>query len=149
MRKDETMAQKGQRVRFLYRGSFPDTEVFDDCNGKPHEITLGLHQVMRTLEDALLDMEVGEERTLRIAAADAYGTYDGKAVQRVPTYRIPQGDRLAEGETIAWTSPRNAEPLYARVLGIENQIASLDFNHPLAGKDIVYWIKLIEVLTVV
>ena len=49
------------------------------------------------------------------------------------------------GQYIGWTSPRNVEPIPVKVVSIENQIATLDFNHPLAGKDIVYWVKLVDV----
>lgn len=66
-------------------------------------------------------------------------------MQKVPTFKIPNGDKLPVGETIGWTSPRNIEPIPAKVVSIENQVATLDFNHPLAGQDIVYWVKLVSV----
>lgn len=132
-------------VRFLYKGSFPDGTVFDDSNGEPHQIHIGRRQVMRVLEDALGEMVVGEERTLEIAAEDAYGAYDESAVQRVPTFKIPNGANMPVGETIAWTSPRSIEPIPAKVLSIENQVATLDFNHPLAGKDIIYWVRVVDI----
>lgn len=110
------MAHKGQTARFLYRGSFPNGEVFDDCEGTPHEIILGRRQVMKALEDALLEMEPGEERTVELAAADAYGEYDESAVQHFPTYKVPNGENLPVGEYIGWTSPRNIEPIPAKVV---------------------------------
>lgn len=128
------MAHKGQTARFLYRGSFPNGEVFDDCEDTPHEIILGRRQVMKALEDALLEMEPGEERTVELAAADAYGEYDESAVQHFPTYKVPNGENLPVGEYIGWTSPRNIEPIPAKVVSVENQVATIDFNHPLAGK---------------
>ena len=99
---------------------------------------------MKALEDALLEMEPGEERTVELAAADAYGEYDESAVQHFPTYKVPNGENLPVGEYIGWTSPRNIEPIPAKVVSVENQVATIDFNHPLAGKDIVYWVKLLE-----
>ncbi len=128
-------------VYFQYRGSLPDGTVFDDSKGEAHHIYIGRRQVMRVLEDALDQMEIGEERTLEIAAKDAYGEYDQSAVQKVPTFKIPNGSNMPVGEIIAWTTPRSAEPIPAKVLEIENQVATLDFNHPLAGKDIIYWVK--------
>ena len=139
------MAEKGQIARFLYKGSFPDGEVFDDCNGEPYEIVLGRHQVMRALDDALLEMNPGDERTIKLPAKEAYGEYNEDAVQKFPAYKVPNGENLPVGETIRWTSPRNVEPIPAKVVSIENQIVTLDFNHPLAGKDIVYWVNLLEV----
>ena len=140
------MSSKGQRVRFLYRGSFPDGRTFDDCKGEPHEIVLGRRQVMKALEETLAAMEPGEERVLELSPAEAYGAYDESALQRVPTYRIPNGENLPVGQMIAWKTPRSAEPVPATVVSVENQVATLDFNHPLAGKDLVYWVKLIDVV---
>lgn len=140
------MLSVGQRVRFLYRGSFPDGVVFDEGMDQPHEIVLGRRQVMKALEDSLLDMELGEERVLKLSPDQAYGQYNQDAIQHVPTYAIPNGEALPVGEIIGWTSPRNSEPIPVKVLSVEKQVATLDFNHPLAGKDIEYWIKLVEVL---
>ena len=67
------------------------------------------------------------------------------AVQHFPTYKVPNGENLPVGEYIGWTSPRNIEPIPAKVVSVENQVATIDFNHPLAGKDIVYWVKLLDV----
>ena len=139
------MPQTGNRVRFLYRGSLLDGTVFDDGKDEPHEIILGRHQVMKPLEAALSSMEVGEERTVGIQAKDAYGLYDERALQSFPAYKVPHGEDLPVGETIGWTSPRNAQPIPAKVVNIENQVVTLDFNHPLAGKDIEYWVKLVAV----
>jgi FKBP-type peptidyl-prolyl cis-trans isomerase 2 len=128
-------------IGFLYRGSLPDGTVFDDSDGEPHVITVGRAHVMPLLEKALLEMDVGEERTVDIAAKDAYGAYDEEGVQKVPTYKIPNGENMPEGEMILWTSPRNNRPIPVKVTKIVNQVAYLDFNHPLAGKDISYWVK--------
>lgn len=141
------MAKTGQIVRFLYKGTLADNgEVFDDCKGEPHEVIIGRRQVMKPLEDALALMEPGEERVIELAAADAYGEYDESALQHFPAYKVPNGENLPVGEYIGWTSPRNIEPIPAKVVSIENQVVTLDFNHPLAGKDLTYWVKVVEVL---
>lgn len=134
----------GKTVRFLYKGSFPDGTVFDDGTAEPHEITLGRRQVMEAIESALSTMKVGEEAVIELSAEAAYGPYDEDAVQRFPAYMVPNGNNLPVGKTIGWTSPRNSQPIPAKVSSIENGIVTLDFNHPLAGKDIVYWVKLVE-----
>jgi FKBP-type peptidyl-prolyl cis-trans isomerase 2 len=130
-------------ISFLYKGSLSDGTVFDDSGDEPHEIITGRAHVMPVLEKALLEMEVGEERTLGIAAKDAYGEYDEEGVQKVPLYKIPNGGNMPEGEMILWTSPRNNKPIPVKVARIVNQVAYLDFNHPLAGKDITYWVKVV------
>jgi FKBP-type peptidyl-prolyl cis-trans isomerase 2 len=131
-------------LSFLFRGTLPDGTVFDDSGDEPYVIVAGRAGVMPRLEKALLEMTPGEERTLHLAAEDAYGAYDEGAVERVPTYRIPNGNEIPAGEIILWTSPRNNKPIPVTVSKIENQIAYLDFNHPLAGKELDYWVKLLE-----
>ncbi len=139
------MNREGQTVAFLYQGSLLDGTIFDEGKSTPHSIVLGRGNVMRALEEALGDMSLGEERTVEIAAADAYGEYDKNAVQHVPLYKIPHGSNMPVGEIVAWKTPLREEPIPARVASIENEVATLDFNHPLAGKDIVYWVKVVDI----
>jgi FKBP-type peptidyl-prolyl cis-trans isomerase 2 len=131
-------------VSFLYKGSLSDGTLFDDGGDEAHEIIIGRSSVMPVLEAALIEMEVGEERVVEIAAEDAYGAYDEEGVQKVPTYKIPNGEDMPEGEIILWTSPRSSKPIPVKVLKIVNQVAYLDFNHPLAGKDLSYWVKVTD-----
>jgi FKBP-type peptidyl-prolyl cis-trans isomerase 2 len=130
-------------ISFLYRGSLADGTVFDENTEAPHEITVGRSQVMPVLEQALVEMDVGEERVVDIAAADAYGEYLEDAIQSVPIHLIPNGEGIPEGETILWSSPRSPRPIPAKVLSTANKVAQLDFNHPLAGKDLIYWVKVV------
>ena len=138
--------RKNKFASFLYKGTLAETgEVFDDCQGEPHAVRLGRHQVMRIMENALMEMEIGEERTLELPAKDAYGEYDDNAVQTVPTWKIPNGENIPVGEIVAWKHPRSEDPVPAKVLSVINNVITLDFNHPLAGKDLVYWIKLVDI----
>lgn len=135
-----------KKVRFLYRGSLASGEVFDDCEGQAHEIVLGRRQVMPALEEALSQMRCGEERVVELCAQQAYGEHDPDAVQSFPACRVPNGENIPAGATIGWTSPRSAKPIPAKVVSVANKVVTLDFNHPLAGQDIVYWIKLLEIV---
>ena len=131
-------------ISFLYRGSLSDGTVFDDSGAEPHEIVAGRSQVMPLLEDNLLEMQVGEERTVNLLAEDAYGPYLETNVEKVPLYAIPNGKDLEVGAYIHWTSPRNNKPIPVKIRSIENEIVEMDFNHPLAGKDLVYWVKVVD-----
>lgn len=139
------MTADGQTVFFLYEGRFPNGEVFDDGTTDPHSIVIGRREVLPKMEAALAEMSVGEERTLELGPDDAYGRRIESAVQHFPAYKIPNGDKMPVGEYIEWFSPRNPDhPIPAKVQSIVNGEVTLDFNHPLADKDIVYWIKVVE-----
>lgn len=138
------MTCKKQIVRFLYRGALSDGEVFDTCLDEPHEVVLGRGRVMKPLEQALANMVPGEERTVEIPTEDAYGAYDEDAVQVVPACKVPHGSSMPVGSYVNWFSPRSLNPVPAKVVARENEVITLDFNHPLAGRDLVYWVKLVS-----
>lgn len=137
-----------RRARINYKGSLADGTVFDDNEtGEPLEIIIGGHSVMEPLDEALRDMAVGEERIVEIPAAQGYGEYDPDGIQKVQTSAIPRGEDLKAGMMIRWAFPKSAgNAVPARVLAADEWVVELDFNHPLAGKDLVYWIKLVELL---
>ena len=139
------MTGNKRTITFAYRGSFPDGEVFDDHENASMPIVVGRGEDMRALEDDLAELEIRQEHTVELAAKDAYGEYDPGAIQHVPTFKIPNGANMPVGQYIGWTSPRNIEPIPVKVVEIVNQVATLYFNHPLAGKDIVYWVKVIDI----
>lgn len=130
-----------KRITFNYCGKLEDGSVFDDGTAEPHSIIEGRGQVMPLLEKALLKMEIGEERTVVIPAEQAYGTWDSHAVVTAPASSIPKADLLPEGEYIAWKNPVSSKPLPAKVISKDCGIVQLDLNHPLAGKNLEYWVK--------
>jgi peptidylprolyl isomerase len=136
-----------KRVRINYKGCFSDGTVFyANENGDPIEIAVGGSSIPEALDKALADMKAGEERTIEVPKA--YGEYHPDAIQaNVPRFKIPNGDRLEEGMEVMWTSPVNPlNPVPAKVLHADEFTVDIDFNHPLAGKDLTYWVKLVEIL---
>lgn len=128
-----------------YKGYLKDTgELFDDGEGENYAIRFGSAQVMGPIEDAIRTMEIGEEREIDVPAKDAYGIYDERAVETVMVKDIPNGQNLPVGEYILWRNPLSEKPLPVKVLSVKNGIARFDFNHPLAGRDLTYRVKLIE-----
>jgi FKBP-type peptidyl-prolyl cis-trans isomerase 2 len=130
---------------FLYCGKLADSgEVFDDCSGEPLTITFGKTQVMPPIERALSEMEEGEEREVFVSADEGYGQREKQAIQRVLVQDVPNGRNLPVGEYILWKNPVTEHPIPVKVLSVHNGIAVFDMNHPLAGKDLIYGLELIE-----
>lgn len=134
-----------QTVTFLYEGRLKDTgEVFDDGTAEPLTITLGRGKAMGPVEEALATMSVGEERLVEVSAEDGFGTYDPRALQKMYTKDVPNGDDLPVGEYILWRNPVSPKPLPVKVVSVLNGIAQFDFNHPLADRDLVYRLTLVS-----
>ena len=136
-----------KRVRIHYKGSFAGGDVFiDKTKGEPVEIVVGGRALPDALDRAIAEMKPGEERS--VEAPKAYGEYHQEAVRtKVLRYKLPKGDQLQEGMELMWTGPANpGMPVPARIVRADEYSVDIDFNHPLAGKDLVYWVRLVEVL---
>lgn len=133
-------------VRVEFTGMLEDGTIFDSSeqNG-PLEFMTDCRQVIKGLDDAVQHMEVGETRTVHIAAADAYGHYDKRNIQKRDLRYIPNADQLPVGEVINFYGPVG-QKVPARVLDIDDKFAYLDFNHRLAGKDLIYTLTVTDIL---
>jgi len=87
-------------------------------------------------------MKVGEEKTVKIKADDAYGPKN-KNVQDVPKFAF-EGIELKEGEEIEMYS--NVGPVLVDVVKVEDETIKAIINHPMAGKDLTFKIKLNKIL---
>jgi FKBP-type peptidyl-prolyl cis-trans isomerase 2 len=139
--------RSGKCALVRYRGGAVGEEPVEDCSaGEPERIRIGTGAVPRGIDEALYDMEIGEQRTVLIPPARAYGDYDPEGVQVYPSSLIPDGDSLKEGQIIGWKNPVNGIFIPVRVMRSEAGCVQLDFNHPLAGKTLEYWIELLDVV---
>ena len=135
---------EGTTVRVHYRGTLEDGSEFDTSRGRdPLEFTIGSGQVIPGFESAVADMTVGDNTTITLDAENAYGGYHEEAVQVVPVTAFT--DDPYEGAVVQLLGP-NGERLAATITTIEGDDVTLDFNHPLAGKELTFEIELIEVV---
>ena len=136
--------ESGNTVRVHYKGTLEDGSVFDSSEGRdPLEFQLGSGQVIPGFDAAVTELEVGGSTTVNIVAADAYGDRVDEAIQEVPLSAFP--DAPEEGMMVELSAP-DGRRLAAVVNTIGEENVELDFNHPLAGKDLTFDIELVEVV---
>lgn len=132
----------GTCLYIYYKGGVDGEEPIDDhSTGEPFKIVLGAGQIAPGIEDALCDMEVGEEKTVVVPPEEAYGRYQEDGVQLYPRAMFPFGAELGEGDVFTWTNPASGMPIPVRVLEATDDAVKVDFNHPWAGKTLRYWLK--------
>ncbi len=121
--------------------------------GDPIDITLGAQQVMPEaralvpwIERALLDMAQGENRTVTIAADDAYGPYNETLVQTVirPVNPPDLDSRLEMGMMLQRKTPEGGDQSL-KVVALTEESVTLDANHPLAGEDLTFDLELVKI----
>lgn len=135
-------AQFGKLAYVRYRGGVLGEEPFDDrSTGEPVKIVLGAGQVCPGIEDALSEMEPGEERTVIVGPDQAYGRHDPDGVQTYPRTMFSFGSQLEQGDVFGWTNPASGQQIPVRVIEAYPDAVKVDFNHPLAEKTLSYWLK--------
>lgn len=138
------MTTAGQNVKAHYRGTLDDGTVFDSSydRGEPIAFVVGAGQMIPGFDAAVLEMEVGEKRTVHIPAEEAYGEYNEANIAAIPLEAIPNAEQLPVGEAITLSTPNGA--MRVKVLKIEEGKAHLDTNHELAGKALNFEIELVS-----
>jgi len=114
---------------------------FDD---QPLSFVVGDGTLDRGLELALIGLRAGDHEVLTLMPGQAFGMRDETAVQLVEKARFPADMRLEPGHIVGFAGP-DGEALAGAVLAVHQQQVKVDFNHPLAGREIVFESLIIEV----
>lgn len=140
------VVEKGDTVSVYYTGKFTDGEVFDSNVGKePFTFTVGSGQVIPGFDNAVLGMKVGEEKTVTITPDQGYGERDDRFVFQYPIDKLPDDIKknLKVGDTLYMNTEQG--PIPVKVVAIEGATVTIDANHPLAGKTLVFDIKVVDI----
>ena len=136
----------GHTVKVHYTGKLKNGDVFDSSvNADPLQFTTGQQQMIPAFEQAIMDMEPGEKKTIEIAAADAYGLRRDDMTQTVERSMLSEQIELKEGLRLTAQTP-DGQPFAVTVIGFNDTSVTLDGNHPLAGKDLTFDIELVEIV---
>jgi peptidylprolyl isomerase len=138
-------ARPGDKVRIHYTGRFDGDRVFDSSvGGDPLEFTLGEGSVIPGVEQAVVGMEVGEEKTLEVSAGEAYGGHRPEKVAEVGRDQFPPEIDPQPGQQLQVS--QQGETFLVTVTDVSEATVTLDANHPLAGKDLTFDVELVEIV---
>ena len=137
------MIEDGKKVKIRYT-LMVDGEVVDETGDRePFIYTQGKHQIVPGLENQMLGLKVGDQREIIVGPDDAYGVEDPNAYIEVPKAQMPDGD-IQPGMLLHATGPDGVQML-VRVSEIREETILLNFNHPLAGKELHFFVEVLEV----
>ena len=103
----------------------------------------GQAQIIPGMERQLYGMKVGQSKTIQVAPEEAYGEFDEEAVGTVPRGEFPKEIPL-EKDIFLQLRDEEGEVLDAYVEDFDEQNVALNFNHPLAGKDLTFNVKIVD-----
>ncbi|MDQ5987836.1 MAG: FKBP-type 16 kDa peptidyl-prolyl cis-trans isomerase [Syntrophus sp. SKADARSKE-3] len=140
-----SQVKKGSWVKIFYTGKLKDGKVFETNIGStPLEFKVGKGKVIKGFENAVLGMKAGETRTVTIKPADGYGAKNQELIWVVAPKELPAGITPALEAEVAFTRPDGTE-IDGRITKIEEDQITIDGNHPLAGRNLTFEIKMVEV----
>lgn len=146
--------ESGDTVQVDYVGRLENGTVFDtsieevaqeegiynqERDYSPLTFTVGTGQIIEGFDEAVIGMKEGEEKTVTIPPEEAYGEYNESWVQVVPLEELGLSEPPEVGQT--FSSPYGQ----IKVIDVNETHATLDFNHELAGKTLVFDIKLVSI----
>ena len=140
MKKVETTS----KVKVHYTGRLEDGTIFDTSiaeGREPLEVELGLGQLIKGFEAGLIDMSEGDKKTVEISVEDAYGESRAEFISEVPKTNVPEGIQV--GESLQGMGPQG--PVNVQVIAVNEETVTLDANHPLAGKNLIFDLEVVSI----
>lgn len=128
--------QENQIVSIQYEVKDGDTVVDSNVGGVPLVFIFGKGQIIPGLENGIVDMAIGDSAEVLVKPQDAYGEHNPEAKQEVPKDQFT-GIELEVGMTL-YGQGENGETVQVVVDNIGEETVIIDFNHPLAGKDLLF-----------
>jgi len=145
--KKPSIVAKGHLVSVEYIGTLDNGEEFDNSkNHGPIKFIVGGSQVIKGFNDAMVGMKLNDQKKLKIAKENAYGDINPALMHKVPLAKLPTElkDKVKVGGFLMLQSPVGQQ-IPAKVVSIDKENITLDMNHPLAGKNLTFDIKLVDI----
>jgi peptidylprolyl isomerase len=138
-------AQVGDTVRVHYTGRLTDGTIFDSSmQREPLEFTLGEGGMIAGFEHAVVGMSPGQSKTETIPSEQAYGPHRSELLIDVERQHLPPDLQPHVGQQLQMTRP-NGVVVTVVVTAVSISQVTLDANHPLAGKDLIFDITLVDI----
>jgi peptidylprolyl isomerase len=138
------MIEAGKTVKVHYKGTLDSGEVFDSSEGRdPIEFEIGAGTVIPGFEAAVAMMQVNETANVTIPCAEAYGEINENMVGQIERAQLPDEIEPEIGMVLSMTSPDGEIPV--RIVALDEDMLTLDANHPLAGENLNFELTLVEV----
>jgi FKBP-type peptidyl-prolyl cis-trans isomerase SlyD len=120
-----------------------DGEKIDSSEGQdPLQFLVGYGNIISGLEHEMMGMKIGDTRDVVVPPAEAYGEFDEDAFMDVPRGQFPKDMPLEEGLELT-VRDDTGQSRYARIEAIEGENVTLNFNHPLAGDELHFNVKVV------
>ncbi len=137
--------KKGDKVTVHYTGKFDDNnQVFDSSKDRePLQFTVGDGQIITGVEQAVIGMSPGDLKTVKLKPSDAYGDRREDLISTIEKKYLNPEMKPEPGQQ--WLIGDSQDPTIVTIVGVDEENITLDANHPLAGKALVFDLELVSI----
>ncbi len=140
-----SQVKENDTVKVHYTGKLKDGQVFDTSEGRePLEFTLGQGMLIPGFENAVVDMEVNDKKTVEVPVNEAYGEVRKELFHNVEKAQLPEEVEPKVGLGLVSKDAQGNEHQF-RIAEVKDDHIIVDGNHPLAGQDLVFDLELVEI----
>jgi FKBP-type peptidyl-prolyl cis-trans isomerase SlyD len=133
-------------ISMHYTLTLDDGQIVDSSiEGDPLQFLQGFGQIIPGLEKELYGMVIGDMKKVTVTAVDGYGDLDPDAYQIVPRSLFPEDLALEEGMGLRMRDQNTGQLIETYVAEIRAEEVLLDFNHPLAGEELTFDVKIADI----
>ena len=138
--------KNGDKVKVHYHGRLTNGETFDSSEGRePLEFEVGSGMVIKGFDDGVTGMKVGEKKTVKIPAENAYGEKNPEMVIDYPKTQFPEDIQLQVGTPLVMSNA-SGQQFQVKIAEVKDDVVILDANHPLAGEELIFDLELVEIV---
>lgn len=137
--------QPGKIVSLDYTLRLENGDEVESTAGRPpFEFTFGEGSIIPGLEKGISGLKMGDKKTITVIPSEAYGERNPEALRTIGKEQFPAGMRLEVGESY-YTRDKQGQTVVFAISDIDGDTVTIDFNHPLAGKTLVFDISIVNV----
>ncbi|MCX6209677.1 MAG: peptidylprolyl isomerase [Bacteroidetes bacterium] len=138
--------KSGDKIKIHYHGTLSDSTVFDSSlQREPLEFEVGSGMVIPGFDIGVMNMVVGDKKTIHIPFMEAYGPSAPEMIMDFPRSQFPQDLQPEVGMQLQMNS-QEGQQFPVVIVDVSEEFVKLDGNHPLAGKDLTFDLELVEIL---
>ncbi|BAS68492.1 FKBP-type peptidyl-prolyl cis-trans isomerase [Bathymodiolus septemdierum thioautotrophic gill symbiont] len=131
------------KYKLLYKLTHANGALADESGSAPFEFEIGDGQLDPCLESCIKEAEVGKLRTFLLGADEAFGAVHDEAIQVMNRSEFPDGFEIKIDTAVEFKTPTN-ESYVGCIDKIDGNDITVNFNHPLAGCDVVFQVEVLE-----
>jgi len=137
--------KEGVKVNILFEAKLETGEiVLKTGEEQPFKVIVGDGNIPKSIEEILIGMKVGETKTVELGSNEAFGQKRDDLIMDLPKEGFESKAELEVGSKVSMKSPEG-KTYSGTILEVKDENISVDFNHPLAGKNLLFAVTVVSI----